>query len=81
METKNNYVSVFTGSEVDVILLKGLLEEKGIGTLVKNEKESGRVSGFGGGSYEGIRLFILESDKVRATQIIEAFIEGKTSSL
>ncbi|MFT4830466.1 MAG: hypothetical protein ACI815_000100 [Psychroserpens sp.] len=76
MERKNNYVSVFTGSEVDIILLKGLLEEKGIGTLVKNEKESARVSGFGGGSYGGIRLFILESDKIRATPIIEAFGKG-----
>lgn len=75
METKNKYVSVFTGSEVDVILLKGLLEEEGIGTLVKNENESARVSGFGGGSYEGVRLFILESDKIRATPIIEGFIE------
>ncbi|MEB8329135.1 DUF2007 domain-containing protein [Flavobacteriaceae bacterium KMM 6897] len=77
METKNNYVSVFTGSEVDIILLKGLLEEKGISTLVKNEKESARVSGFGGGSYAGIRLFILESDKIRATPIIEGFINGQ----
>ncbi len=76
MEEKNKYVSVFTGSEVDVILLKGLLEEEGIGALVKNENESARVSGFGGGSYTGVRLFILESDKTRATPIIEGFIEG-----
>ncbi|MET7029195.1 putative signal transducing protein [Sediminicola luteus] len=76
MEEKNKYVSVFTGSEVDVILLKGLLEEEGIGALVKNENESARVSGFGGGSYTGVRLFILESDKPRATPIIEGFIEG-----
>ncbi|ALM07100.1 hypothetical protein SB49_04270 [Sediminicola sp. YIK13] len=75
MEEKNKYVSVFTGSEVDVILLKGLLEEEGIGALVKNENESARVSGFGGGSYTGVRLFILESDKARATPIIEGFIE------
>ncbi len=76
MEEKNKYVSVFTGSEVDVILLKGLLEEEGIGALVKNENESARVSGFGGGSYTGVRLFILESAKTRATPIIEGFIEG-----
>ena len=76
MEEKNKYVSVFTGSEVDVILLKGLLEEEGIGALVKNENESARVSCFGGGSYTGVRLFILESDKTRATPIIEGFIEG-----
>tara|TARA_R110002051_G_scaffold178594_1_gene248439 strand:+ start:8119 stop:8358 length:240 start_codon:yes stop_codon:yes gene_type:complete len=76
MATKNNYVSVYTGSEVDVILLKGLLNEEGIVSLVKNEQESARVSGFGGGSYGGVQLFILNSDKERATPIIQAFIEG-----
>ncbi|MEJ1221933.1 putative signal transducing protein [Sediminicola sp. 1XM1-17] len=76
MESKNKYVSVFTGSEVDVILLKGLLEDQGIGALVKNEQESARVSGFGGGSYSGVRLYILESDKIRANPIIESFLEG-----
>ena len=73
MEAKDKYINVYTGSEVDVILLKGLLEENGIGTLVKNQNESARVSGFGGGLYGGVRLFVLESDETKATPIIEGF--------
>ncbi|MFT7349243.1 MAG: hypothetical protein ACI8VZ_001553, partial [Candidatus Paceibacteria bacterium] len=35
--------------------------------------ESARVSGFGGGLYGGVRLFVLESDETKATPIIEGF--------
>lgn len=76
MKTDRDYTNIYTGSEVSVILLKGLLEAEGIATLVKNEHESGRVAGFSGGSYSGVRLYVMEMDKGKALEIKAQFEKG-----
>ena len=46
MTKGNNLVKIFTGSEVSVILLKGILEENGVSAIIRNEYQSGITAGF-----------------------------------
>ncbi|MGA9237980.1 DUF2007 domain-containing protein [Robiginitalea sp.] len=74
---KDGYVHLYSGSEVRVILLKGLLEDKGIQTMVQNEFQSGVFAGFPGGTGTTIRLKIHPSDLENAQSILEDFIQNQ----
>lgn len=74
---KDGYVYLYSGSEVRVILLKGLLEDKGIQTLVQNDYQSGISAGFAGGSVNTIRLKVHPSDLEKAQGILEDFIQNQ----
>lgn len=50
------YINFFSGTEVRVILLKGLLEEDGILTIMLNDYNSGNIGGFLGGTPSTVRL-------------------------
>lgn len=76
MTKGNNLVKVFTGSEVSVILLKGVLEENGISTIIKNEYQSGITAGFFSGVPSAIDLYIKESDFKQAEPIIHEFVKN-----
>jgi len=74
---KDGYVHLYSGSEVRVILLKGLLEDKGIQTMIQNDYQSGISAGFAGGTVNTIRLKIHATDLELAKPILEDFIQNQ----
>lgn len=76
-ENKDGYVLLYSGSEVRVILLKGLLEDKGIQTIVQNDYQSGISAGFAGGTVNTIRLKVHATDLELAKPILEDFIQNQ----
>lgn len=74
---KNNLLRVFTGTEVEVLLLKGALDESGISAMIKDDVSSSFSAGFYGGTPSSIDLFINESDLVKAEPIIREYIQNR----
>lgn len=66
------HVQVFTGTSILTNRLAYLLDEANIPTLVKDQKESGRLAGFGATEYSS-ELHIYKSDYERSKNIIEDF--------
>ena len=75
MEEKDNIIRVYSGTELQVNLLKDELEQNGIPGLIQNNFNSGVVAGFAGGIPSGIDLFIQESDLTKAEPYIKEFIQ------
>lgn len=73
----DNLLRVFSGNEVDVILLKGLLEGNGISSMIQDDFSSGLRAGFYGGPPSSLDLFINEQDIEKAVPIIEEFLHSK----
>jgi len=79
MKEKNKLIKVYTGTEVTVILLKGLLEEIGVKSTIQNNYKSGIEVGFVGGVVSAIDLFIQQSDFEKAEPLIRDFIAKNKS--
>ena len=73
---KNNLITVFSGNEIEVVLLQGALEESGISSTTRYGTISG-VDPLWGGAPVAMDLFINESDLEKARPIIEAFIQNR----
>jgi hypothetical protein len=68
------YIKVFTGSGILVNRLNHLLKDQNITTMVKDEKESGRLAGFGT-TGPSVELLVLHTDIEKSSEIIENFRE------
>ena len=79
MKEKNKLIKVYSGTEVTVILLKGLLEEIGVMSIIQNDYKLGVDVGFVGGVQSAIDLFIQHSDFEKAESIIRDFIAKNNS--
>ena len=66
------FITVFSGSEVEVLMLKGLLEGIDI-DIIQNDYQSGIIAGFGGGTISTVRLKIHETDLEKAQSVISDF--------
>jgi hypothetical protein len=75
MNSKDDLVKIYTGTEMKVLLLKSLLEEICVYSLVQNNFKSGLEIGFVGGVQSAIDLFIQKSDFEKAETVIRDFIE------
>lgn len=76
MAKEDNFITVYTGFEVNVQHLQNILEEEGIDSMVKNDSESAVRGGFGPITPGQARLLVLESQRERAMLIIaETFPE------
>lgn len=78
MGTDDNYEyqRVYTGPEVNVHFLEDLLQKEGIATRIRNDFDSGRMAGFGGGTRGQVLLFAHKSRFDEARKIaIETFPE------
>ena len=73
MNDEEKSKKVFTGTEIEVNLLKEILAQNGITALIKNNNKSGIMAGFYGGASSAIELYIQEIDEDRAKPIIEGF--------
>jgi len=76
---KNKLIKVYTGTEVTVLLLKGLLENIGVKSTIQNNYKSGIEVGFVGGVQSAIDIFIQQSDFEKAEPIIRDFIARNKS--
>jgi hypothetical protein len=74
MKEKNKLVKVYSGTEMTVLLLKDLLEEIGVTSIIQNNYKSGIEVGFVGGVQSAIDLFIQQSDFEPAEPLIRDFI-------
>ena len=74
MGDAKKYINVYSGTQVQVMILKGLLEESNIYAIVQNDFQSGITAGFGSGTFSTIRLKIDESDFEKAGPIIKEFL-------
>ena len=77
MANNTEFVTVFSGSEVEVLMLKGLLEGLDIEGIIQNDYQSGIIAGFGGGTISTVRLKIHESDLEKAQSIITDFTKNR----
>ncbi len=74
MENESNKLTrAYSGTEITASILKDTLEQAGIGAVLKNETESGRVAGFG--TPGGCDVYVMEKDVEKATPIVEEFIK------
>lgn len=73
MEEGTKLVRIYTGTEILINILKDELEQSGIAAMVKNEFQSGVVSGFAGGAPAATDLYIQESDVEKAVPIVNEF--------
>ena len=70
---ESSILKIYTGSEISAILLKGILENNGIGVIMKNEFQQGLNAGFGAGIPSTVDLFIQDNDIEKATILIKKF--------
>ena len=67
-----DYIKIFTGTSILTNRLNYLLDQSGITSLIKDEKESGRLAGFGT-TGDAVELFIYNTDLEKATPVLENF--------
>ncbi len=79
MKEKNKLVRIYTGTEVTVFLLKGLLEGIGVTSIIQNNYKSGIEVGFVGSIQSAIDLFIQQYDFEKAEPLIRDFIAKNKS--
>lgn len=65
-------MKVFSGSEILAMALKLKIEEAGVNTVVKNNIQAARLSGFGSIG-QAVEVFIEETDFAKANPVIEEF--------
>lgn len=66
------HIKVFTGTSIIVNRLADLLDEINIPFLIKDDKESGRLAGFGTFG-DSVELHIFDTDIEAAKDVIENF--------
>lgn len=67
----NGYKTVYTGSNVNVQHLQNLFNDSNIGSIVRNNFESGLRSGFGGGLPGQVQLLVQHKDFGKARKIVD----------
>ncbi len=76
MDEDKGIVRVYTGREVQVGMLKGLLEEAGITSMIRDEFQASISAGFVSGVPSALDLYVQESDRKAAAPIIEDFLKN-----
>ena len=74
MKEENELVRVFTGNQAQVILIKEVLEDNDIFSVVQNDFQSGVIAGFSGGLPSAIDIYIKRKDIMRAKLIIDKIV-------
>lgn len=65
-----NYVKVFSGSEVEVIRVRIILEQNDIKFIERNDIQSGITAGFGTID-KAVHIFVDKEDYYRALKLID----------
>lgn len=67
----NDYINFFSGSEVEVLRVKDILEQENIPVVIQNDFNSGNLGGFIGGTPSTIRLKVQEGDFEKARAVFK----------
>ncbi len=68
---------VFTGSNLDANFVKSILEENGIGAMVRNTLRESLSAGFVSGAPEdSSRVFVEEKNYDEAMKLVDAYLES-----
>jgi len=78
MNEHDSLKNVFTGSVLEANFIKSLLEESGIGAMVRNTMGESIVAGWvsGGPEDSGI-VYVIENHEEEAKKIIEEYLSSK----
>ena len=76
MNDHDHSIRIFTGSEIDALALRALLEETGISSMIRNEYQSGMLAGFVAGFPSESELYISDADREAAEPILAGFLTG-----
>lgn len=71
MKDESSLISIYSGNEASVHLLKGKLEREGICSEIRKESQAG----YWGVVPDNIELFINSSDKEIAKPVIDEFLQ------
>jgi hypothetical protein len=75
MNEKTDLIHIYTGTEINVALLKTELEKVGVIPMLRDEFASGVASGFFAGSPSNIDVYIQPEDLPVAKPVVEGFLE------
>ena len=71
MNDSYQYVDLYSGTEVQILRIKDLLEQEEIPSIIHNDLQSGNYGGFFGGTPTTVRLKIRKQDFDKARTMIE----------
>ncbi|RLD91031.1 MAG: hypothetical protein DRJ09_02350 [Bacteroidetes bacterium] len=78
MSVSNDLSLVYTGSRVEGLLLKELLEEKGIGVFKRDTLEASVIAGWAEGSPEdACKLYVETKNTEKAQEFLEAYFKTR----
>ncbi len=78
--TEHNLKAVYTGSVVDANYIKSILEENGIGCIVRDSLTESVHAGWASGSPESSnRVFVDESHEAAAKKFIAEFLKANNA--
>jgi hypothetical protein len=76
MNEIDNLKRVFTGSIIEAKFIASLLEENGIGALVRNTLEESIIAGWASGSPEDAALvYVAENHEEKAKSLIKDYLK------
>lgn len=79
MKENENLKLVFTGTVVEASFLKSLLEENGIGALLRDTLNESIVAGWVSGSPDDAGLlYVVENHEEEAKRLITEYLSNKT---
>jgi hypothetical protein len=78
MNEHDDLKNVFTGSVLEADFIKSLLEENGIGAMVRNTLGESLLAGWASGSPDDAGLvYVIESHEPEAKRLIEEYFKSK----
>lgn len=78
MSDQENLKCVFTGSVLEADYIKSLLEESGMGAMVRNTMGESLVAGWvSGGPEDAGLVYVIENHEQEAKKIIEEYLKSK----
>jgi hypothetical protein len=71
--TDSNFIKIFTGNFIIVQRIVSELKKNDINAIVKDQTESARLAGFGGGIVPGFQQVFVHKDELdKSVEIIES---------
>jgi len=78
MSEQEGLKNVFTGSVLEANFIKSLLEESGIGAMVRNTMGESLVAGWvSGGPEDAGLVYVTEAHEIEAKKLIEDYLKNK----
>jgi hypothetical protein len=78
MSEHDDLISVFTGSVLEANYIKSVLEENGMGAMVRNTMGESFVAGWvSGGPEDAGVVYVIENHAKEAKRIIEDYLANK----